>query len=124
MPDLPTGAITIRFTAIEGSTARWELHREAMEVALARHDASPRAGIEPLVRSCWLPRIRHDAPDHVHIGTRGWHVMSLAIHASSVADLRGSGDARSTVAPCLYGVGRMVRTSRAAMVGKRGTLWG
>jgi len=37
--------VTFLFTDIEGSTARWEGHPEAMRVALARHDALIRAAI-------------------------------------------------------------------------------
>jgi predicted ATPase/class 3 adenylate cyclase len=36
---LPIGTITFLFTDIEGSTHLWEQHPEAMELALARHDA-------------------------------------------------------------------------------------
>jgi predicted ATPase/class 3 adenylate cyclase len=36
---LPTGTVTFLFTDIEGSTARWEQHPEAMGLALARHDS-------------------------------------------------------------------------------------
>ena len=46
MPDLPTGTVTFLFTDIEGSTTRWEHQREAMQVALARHDAMLRQAIE------------------------------------------------------------------------------
>jgi len=42
----PTGTVTFLFSDIEGSTARWERDREAMEVALARHDALMRAAME------------------------------------------------------------------------------
>ena len=35
MPELPTGTVTFLFTDIEGSTTRWEQHREAMQVAQA-----------------------------------------------------------------------------------------
>src|SRR5512136_443740 len=38
--------ITFLFTDIEGSTRRWEQQREAMSVALARHDAVLRAACE------------------------------------------------------------------------------
>jgi predicted ATPase/class 3 adenylate cyclase len=38
--------LTFLFTDIEGSTARWEKHPEAMRVALARHDALLRQTIE------------------------------------------------------------------------------
>ena len=34
----PSGTVTFLFTDIEGSTERWEHHREAMKAALARHD--------------------------------------------------------------------------------------
>jgi predicted ATPase/class 3 adenylate cyclase len=38
--------LTFLFSDIEGSTARWEAHREAMQRALARHDDLMRAAIE------------------------------------------------------------------------------
>src|SRR3954471_15744583 len=43
---LPTGAVTFVFTDIEGSTALWEQHPEAMQAALARHDTLLRDVIE------------------------------------------------------------------------------
>jgi class 3 adenylate cyclase len=46
MVDLPTGTVTFLFTDIEGSTTHWEQHREAMQAALARHDAILRQAIE------------------------------------------------------------------------------
>ena len=42
----PTDSITFLFTDIEGSTRLWEKHPEAMQVALARHDAILRQTIE------------------------------------------------------------------------------
>ena len=42
----PTGTVTFLFTDIEGSTALWEQHPDAMQVALARHDALLRQAIE------------------------------------------------------------------------------
>jgi len=42
----PTTIVTFLFTDIEGSTERWEKHREAMAVALERHDACLRGPIE------------------------------------------------------------------------------
>src|SRR5262249_34837959 len=36
---LSTGTVTFLFTDIEGSTHLWEQHKDAMAVALARHDA-------------------------------------------------------------------------------------
>src|SRR4051812_16380200 len=45
MASLPSGTVTFLFTDIEGSTARWEHHPEAMRAALARHDALTRAAI-------------------------------------------------------------------------------
>jgi predicted ATPase/class 3 adenylate cyclase len=36
---LPSGTITFLFTDIEGSTRRWEVNRDAMAGAVARHDA-------------------------------------------------------------------------------------
>jgi predicted ATPase/class 3 adenylate cyclase/DNA-binding CsgD family transcriptional regulator len=46
MADLPTGTVTFLFTDIEGSTTRWEQHREQMQAALARHDAILREAVE------------------------------------------------------------------------------
>ncbi len=46
MTDLPTGTVTFLFTDIEGSTALWEHHPEAMRVALARHDKILEAAID------------------------------------------------------------------------------
>jgi predicted ATPase/class 3 adenylate cyclase len=43
---LPTGTVTFLFTDIEGSTALWEQYPDAMQAALARHDALLRRGIE------------------------------------------------------------------------------
>ena len=37
---------TVLFTDIEGSTHLWEVHPDAMQIALARHDALVRAAIE------------------------------------------------------------------------------
>ncbi len=42
----PTGTVTFLFSDIEGSTARWERDRKAMEPALALHDALMRAALE------------------------------------------------------------------------------
>ena len=42
----PTGTVTFLFSDIEGSTVRWERDREAMSVALARHDILMRAAME------------------------------------------------------------------------------
>ena len=43
---LPTGTVTFLFTDIEGSTERWERHREAMKAAVARHDMVMREPLE------------------------------------------------------------------------------
>ena len=45
MADRPTGIVTFLFTDIEGSTTRWEHHREAMQHAVARHDSVMRQAI-------------------------------------------------------------------------------
>src|SRR5450755_2658066 len=45
-PTRPTGTVTLLFSDVEGSTERWERDRDAMSVALARHDALVRAAIE------------------------------------------------------------------------------
>ncbi|MBV8155877.1 MAG: adenylate/guanylate cyclase domain-containing protein [Candidatus Eremiobacteraeota bacterium] len=42
----PADTVTFLFSDIEGSTARWEAHRDAMQSALARHDAVMRAALE------------------------------------------------------------------------------
>ena len=38
-PNLPSGTVTFLFTDVEGSTKLWEQYPEAMQAALARHDA-------------------------------------------------------------------------------------
>lgn len=43
---LPSGTVAFLFTDIEGSTSRWESHREAMAGAIARHDAVLQRAIE------------------------------------------------------------------------------
>ena len=42
---LPTGTVTFLFTDIEGSTERWDMHRDAMSAGVQRHDAIGRAAI-------------------------------------------------------------------------------
>src|SRR5215217_327452 len=42
----PTGTVTFLFTDIEGSTRRWDAQPDAMQGALARHDAIVRDAIE------------------------------------------------------------------------------
>jgi len=46
MLPLPTGTVTFLFTDIAGSTALWERDRDAMQLALAQHDALLRTAIE------------------------------------------------------------------------------
>ncbi len=46
MPARPTGTVTFLFTDIEGSTTRWEHHRQAMQAALARHDTILHAAVQ------------------------------------------------------------------------------
>ena len=46
MSTLPSGTVTFLFTDIEGSTALWDAHPEAMRPALARHDEILRGAIE------------------------------------------------------------------------------
>jgi len=43
---LPSGTVTFLFTDIEGSTQRWEHHRDEMQDAVRRHDELLRAAIE------------------------------------------------------------------------------
>jgi predicted ATPase/class 3 adenylate cyclase len=45
-PRLPSGTLAFLFTDIAGSTTLWEQHAEAMERALARHDAIMRQTID------------------------------------------------------------------------------
>jgi class 3 adenylate cyclase len=46
VPELPTGALTLLFTDIEGSIRRCEEHPAAMQGALAEHDRILRSAIE------------------------------------------------------------------------------
>ncbi len=43
---LPSGTVTFLFTDIEGSTQRWEAHRDEMQAAVDRHDEILRTTIE------------------------------------------------------------------------------
>ncbi len=43
---LPTGTVTFLFTDIEGSTERWDAHRETMSAAVQRHDLIGRAAMD------------------------------------------------------------------------------
>src|SRR5579864_2857905 len=43
---LPTGTVTFLFSDIEGSTERWERHREAMRKSVQRHEQLVRSAIE------------------------------------------------------------------------------
>ena len=43
---IPTGTVTFLFTDVEGSTRLWEESRQAMTIALARHDQIMRDAIE------------------------------------------------------------------------------
>ena len=45
-PLYPTGTVTFLFTDLEDSSRLWELHPEAMQPAMARHDAILRDGVE------------------------------------------------------------------------------
>src|SRR6516164_5409317 len=42
---VPTGTVTFLFTDIEGSTERWERHREAMKSAVRAHEEVLRRSI-------------------------------------------------------------------------------
>ncbi|HVA33218.1 MAG TPA: adenylate/guanylate cyclase domain-containing protein, partial [Candidatus Baltobacteraceae bacterium] len=44
--NLPSGTVTFLFTDIQGSTVRWERYREAMRVAVQRHDALVREAVQ------------------------------------------------------------------------------
>ena len=46
MGKLPAGTVTFLFTDIEGSTQLWEMQPDAMQTALAKHDAILREAIE------------------------------------------------------------------------------
>jgi predicted ATPase/class 3 adenylate cyclase len=46
LPELPQGTVTFLFTDLEGSTRLWERYPEAMQHALARHDALLRRCVE------------------------------------------------------------------------------
>ncbi len=46
MAELPSGTVTFLFTDLEGSTALWEQHPDAMRAALARHDELVGGAIE------------------------------------------------------------------------------
>jgi predicted ATPase/class 3 adenylate cyclase len=58
-PARPTGTVTFLFSDIEGSTERWERHRDAMAVAVARHDALLRDSLE--ARGAYIFKTMGDA---------------------------------------------------------------
>ena len=43
---LPSGTVAFLFTDIEGSTQRWESHRDAMSRAIERHDGILQEAVE------------------------------------------------------------------------------
>lgn len=45
-PAIPSGTLVFLFSDIEGSTARWDTRRDAMQEALRRHDALVRSALE------------------------------------------------------------------------------
>jgi class 3 adenylate cyclase len=44
-PAVPTGTVTFVFSDIEGSTVRWDSHRDAMQAAVRKHDELMRSAI-------------------------------------------------------------------------------
>ena len=70
MPDLPNGTVTFLFTDIEGSTTRWEHQCQAMQQALARHDAILRQIIEG-----------HGGYVFKTVGDAVYAVFATAVHA-------------------------------------------
>ena len=46
MSGMPSGTVTLLFTDVEGSTRLWDTERDAMAVALRRHDEILRDAIE------------------------------------------------------------------------------
>jgi class 3 adenylate cyclase len=85
----PTGTVTFLFTDIEGSTALWEQHPDAMRHALAQHDAILRDVIEAN-DGC----IIKTTGDGVHaafavaVDAIAACLAQRALHAYSLAELR------------------------------------
>ena len=79
MADLPSGTLTFLFTDLEGSTRLWELHPDAMQGALARHDAILRSAVArnggQIVKS---------TGDGVHAAFSGAEGALLAAHDAQV----------------------------------------
>jgi len=64
MPEPPSGTVTFLFTDIEGSTRRWDAQPDAMQRALARHDAILResnSGTADTSSRRWATPPGHDA---------------------------------------------------------------
>jgi class 3 adenylate cyclase/predicted ATPase/Tfp pilus assembly protein PilF len=72
----PTGTVTFLFTDIEGSTALWEEHPDAMQVALARHDALLRHAIES--NDGWIVKSTGDGVHAAFAGAANALEASLA----------------------------------------------
>ncbi len=70
----PSGTVTFLFSDIEGSTQRWERDRDAMTIALSRHDALMRDAIE-----------RHGGYVFKTIGDAFCAVFTAAPHAIGAA---------------------------------------
>ena len=79
MADLPSGTLTFLFTDLEGSTRLWELHPDAMQGALARHDAILR---DAVARNGG--QIVKSTGDGVHAAFSGAEGALLAAHDAQV----------------------------------------
>jgi predicted ATPase/class 3 adenylate cyclase len=79
MAELPTGTVTFLFTDLEGSTRLWEQYPEAMQDALARHDAILRDAIA--TRDGYVVKMTGDGA-HAAFAT-----ADRAVHAAIEAQL-------------------------------------
>lgn len=86
MPATSSGTFTFLFTDIEGSTALWEKHPEAMRGALARHDFIMSAAVEghgghvfKTVGDAFYAAF-DDAPSALHAACRAQRHLADAAH--------------------------------------------
>ena len=84
---LPTGTVAVLFTDIEGSMPLWEQQPDAMQVALARHDAQLRHAIESSGR--WIVKSTGDGVYAVFSAAADALAACLAAQRSLQARLAG-----------------------------------
>ena len=86
MAELPNGTVTFLLSDVEGSTALWEEAPEAMQIALARHDALFEAAVAERGGTHIRPRGEGDSRFAVFSSARGAVAAALATQQAFVAE--------------------------------------